>query len=210
MTPSNIALSYITTTRESALAAEVYHPVMLRLSLGLLVVGLFAVGPGGCKDRPATAGDASTGGDGPAVDGRITVDGPPALDSATTGGFVTADVDGVAVRVEIDVRSGTSGLGAGRIWITAGTVSTDAWNLYIDNSVGTSTCPPDWVALFEDTGDVLRAEGGSCSVTVTAAAPALGDVIEGTFTATLKTLAPDAPRTAAVTNGAFRATRNFQ
>ena len=38
------------------------------------------------------------------------------------------------------------------------------------------------------TGDTLRSEGGSCSVTVTAAAPALGDVIEGTFTATLKTL----------------------
>ena len=188
-----------------------YHPVMLRLSLGLLVTGLFAVGPGGCNGGSATAGDASTGGDGPAgSDGRITVDGPPAIDSATAGGFVTADVDGVPVRVEIDLRSGTGGLEPGQIWITAGTVSTNAWNLYIANSVGTSSCPPDWVALFEETGDTLRAEGGSCSVTVTAAAPALGDVIEGTFTATLKTLAPDAPRTAAVTNGAFRATRNFQ
>ena len=47
-------------------------------------------------------------------------------------------------------------------------------------------------------------------MTVTAAAPALGDVIEGTFTATLKTLPPETPRTAVVTNGAFHATRNFQ
>jgi hypothetical protein len=184
---------------------------MLRLSLGLLVIGLVVVGQGGCSSGSATAADASTGGDGPAgIDGRLTVDGPPAIDSSTTGGFVTADVDGVAVRVEIDTRSGTSGLAPGLIWITAGTTSTDAWNLYIPNSVGTSTCPPDWVALFEDTGDGLRSEGGSCSVTVTAAAPALGDVIEGTFTATLKTLPPEAPRTAAVTNGAFHVTRNFQ
>jgi hypothetical protein len=183
---------------------------MLRLSLGLLVGGLCGVGQGGCRDRPATAGDASTGGDGPAgIDGRITVDGPPAIDSATTGGFVTADVDGVTVRVENDVKSGTSGLGPGQIWITAGTTSTNAWNLYIANSVGTSACPPDWVGQFEDTGYLLRSEGGSCSVTVTAAAPAVGDVIEGTFTATLKTLPPETPRTAVVTNGAFHATRNF-
>ena len=184
---------------------------MLRLSLGLLVIGLLVVGQGGCSGGAATAGDASTGGDGPVgIDGRSTVDGPPAIDAAATGGFVTADVDGVPVRVESDLRSGTGGLGPGQIWITAGTTSTNAWNLYIANSVGTSTCPPDWVAMFEDTGDVLRSEGGSCSVTVTAAAPALGDVIEGTFTATLKTLAPETPRTAAVTNGAFHVTRNFQ
>jgi hypothetical protein len=183
---------------------------MLRLSLGLLVGGLCGVGQGGCTDRSATAGDASTGADGPVgIDGRITVDGPPAIDSATTGGFVTAEVDGVMVRVEIDVKSGTSGVGPGRIWITAGTTSTNAWNLYIANSVGTSTCPPDWVGQFEDTGDLLRSEDGSCSVTVTAAAPAVGDVIEGTFTATLKTMAPETPRTAVVTNGAFHATRNF-
>jgi hypothetical protein len=174
------------------------------------VIGLFGLGQGGCSGGAATAGDASTGGDGPArMDGRITVDGPAAIDSATTGGFVTADIDGVTVRVEVDVRSGTSGVGPGQIWITAGTTSTDAWNLYISNSVGTSTCPPDWVGQFEDTGDLLRSEGGSCSVTVTAAAPALGDVIEGTFTATLKTMPPETPRTAVVTNGAFRATRNF-
>ena len=166
---------------------------------------LFGVGQGGCGGGSATAGDASTGGD-----GRITVDGPPAIDSATTGGFVTADVDGVMVRVDIDVKSGTSGLGPGQIWITAGTTSTDAWNLYIANSVGTSTCPPDWVALFEDTGDLLRSEGGSCSVAVTAAAPELGDVIEGTFTATLKMMSSEGPRTATVTNGAFHVTRNFQ
>ena len=171
-------------------------PSCLDLALDYWWWDLFAVGQGGCGAvGPATAGDASTGGDGPAgIDGRITVDGPPAIDSATTGGFVTADVDGVTVRVETDFRSGTGGLAAGQIWITAGhdgdaTRGTSG----LTNSVGTSTCPPDWVALFEDPGrwrhPALRA-AAAAAVTVTAAAPALGDVIEGTFTATLKTMPP--------------------
>jgi len=185
---------------------------MLRLSLGLLVIALCGVGQGGCSERSATAGDASTGGDGPAgIDGRITGDGPPAIDSATTGGFVTADVDGVTVRAEVEPTSGTLGLAAGQIWVNVGlTTNLNGWSLYIPNSLGTSACPPDWVALFEAAGDTLRSDTGSCSVTVTAAAPALGGIIEGTFTATLKTLSSETPRTAAVTNGAFHVTRNFQ
>jgi hypothetical protein len=170
------------------------------------------LGQGGCSGRSATAGDASTGGDGPpGIDGRITVDSKPAWDGTRAGDFVTGDIDGMTVRAEVQPTSGTVGLAAGQIWVNVGlTTNLNGWSLYIPNSVGTSECPPDWVALFEASGDTLRSDTGSCSVTVTAAAPALGDVVEGTFTATLKTLAPDAPRTAAVTNGAFHVTRNFQ
>jgi hypothetical protein len=181
---------------------------MLKLSLGLLVIGLSVIGHGACGRDSATAGDASV-----AIDGRITVDSPPALDAAHPGDFITGDVDGTTVRVEADTMSGTAGLAAGRIWVNAGK-SAPAWNIYIPNSVGTSTCPPDWVALFEVGGAVARSDnpGSSCSVTVTAAAPALGDVIDGTFTATLTTTATSSSpvRTAVVTNGAFHVTRTFQ
>jgi len=175
------------------------------------MVGLFAVLQGACGGGSAKA-DAAAGGDaliGP--DGRLTVDGPPAVDASQTGSFITGDVDGVTVRVETDLMAGTVGLAAGQIWVNAGVLG-PAWNVWATNSVGTSHCPLDWIAVFDPPGggDMLRSEGGTCDVTVTKAAAAVGDVIEGTFTATLRTLPPSDPRTAAVTNGAFHVTRNFQ
>ena len=64
------------------------------------------------------------------------------------------------------------------------------------------------MALFQP-GKMFTVGGGSCSITVTHAAPALGDLLEGTFSATLKTSASTA-ETAVVTNGAFHVTRNFE
>jgi hypothetical protein len=185
---------------------------MLKPSFVLLTIGLFAAAPG-CGGGSATA-DAATGGDAQFdFDGRITVDGPPAIDARQAGSFITGDVDGVTVRVETDLMAGTSGLAAGQIWVNAG-VSGAAWNVWVTNSVGTSSCPPDWIAVYNPpgSGGTLRSDaGGSCEVTVTRAAPALGDVIEGTFSATLKTMeSASTPRTAVVTNGAFHLTRNFQ
>jgi hypothetical protein len=179
---------------------------------GVFIGALLAAAQAGCGGGSATA-DAATGGDAQVgLDGRITVDGPPTIDASQAGSFVTGDVDGVTRRVEVDLRAGTAGLGPGEIWVTAGTSTADAWNVYMPNSVGTSSCPADWVARFEPDGVVLRSDaGGDCSVTVTQAAPAVGDVIEGTFTATLKTMgSASTPRTAVVTNGAFHLTRNFQ
>jgi hypothetical protein len=177
---------------------------------GLLVTGLLCASQAACSGGSAKAGDASTGDDGAlVVDGRILPDGAPALDAAHPGDFISADVDGITVRAELMPSSGTKGANAGEIWVSAGTTSTTlGWNLYIPNAVGTSVCIPDWVALFE-AGRMLRSDRGSCSVTVTAAAPALGDVIEGTFTATLTTLVSPV-ETAVVTNGAFHVTRNFE
>ena len=158
--------------------------------------------------------DAAAGGDaqiGP--DGRVTVDGLPTLDASQAGSFITGDVDGVTVRVESDLMAGTAGLAAGQIWVNGGPLSGTAWNVWFINSVGTSACPPGWIAVFDPPGGggTLRSDaGGTCAVTVTKAAVALGDVVEGTFTATLKTEPPSDPRTATVTNGAFHVTRNFQ
>jgi hypothetical protein len=183
---------------------------MRKLILGLLAAELLAASQGACGGGGAKAGDASATFDGAVVvDSRILPDGPPALDAAHPGDFITADVDGVTVRAELMPSAGTKGLSSpGQIWMNAGTTSaTLGWSLYFPNSVGTSGCIPDWVALFE-VGRMLRSDRGSCSVTVSAAAPALGDVLIGTFTATLTTL--DSPQQYAVTNGAFHVTRNFE
>ena len=68
------------------------------------------------------------------------------------------------------------GAAPGEIWSNAGTTSTTlGWTLYVPNSVGTSTCPRLDGAVRGRPDAALR-RGGSCSVTVTAAAPALGDV----------------------------------
>jgi hypothetical protein len=189
---------------------------MLKLGFVLLVAGLFAVTTAACGGGSASAGDASTsGGDGPiGPDGRMIVEGGPILDVSGPGDFISGDVDGVTVRVEVDLMAGTSGLAAGQIWVNGGPPSGSAWNVWFTNSVGTSTCPPGWIAVYDPPGGggTLRSDaGGSCSVTVTRAAPEAGDVVEGTFTATLKSMSTASPmRTAAVTNGAFHVTRNFQ
>ena len=167
-------------------------------------MALLAASQGACSGGSAAAGDAAAG-----------VDGAPGLDAAHPGDFISADVDGVPVRAELTPTAGTKGLAYGLIWVVAGkTSAADGWNLYILNNVGTNDCPTNWIALFQS-GPTLRSDnpGASCSVTVTAAAPALGDVIEGAFNATL-TAVPEPPATVgaahAVTNGAFHVTRTFE
>jgi len=169
----------------------------------VVALGLLALSSGGCGGgKSASAMDAAGGAGG--GDGSIPVD------AAHPGDFIVADVDGVTVRGEFEPMAGTNGLADGEIWLNAGTTSNlNGWLLYIQNSVGTSACLPNWIALFEGATKRTDNPGGSCSVTVTAAAPALGDVIEGTFTATLATTATP-PTTVTVTNGAFHVTRTNQ
>jgi len=154
--------------------------------LGLLATSLLAAVEGGCGAAAKPAGD-----------------------------FITADVDGVTVRAAFEPAAGTTGVAAGEIWVVAGKTSMiDGWNVYLPNSVGTVACPPSWLALFEPESPVVCSDGpgATCSVTVTAAAPAMGDVIEGAFTAMLSPFGadPSTARIAVVTNGAFHVTRNFQ
>jgi len=160
--------------------------------LGLLALSLLAAVEGGC------GGGAASNPDG-----------------ANSGDFITADVGGVSIRAAFEPAAGTTGVEAGVIWVVAGRTSMlDGWNVYIPNSVGTSACPPSWLALFEPDSPVVCSDGpgATCSVIVTAAAPALGDVVEGTFTATLSPFGtdPSTARTTVVTNGAFHVTRNFE
>jgi len=161
------------------------------LRFGLLAISLLAAVAGGCGGGGASRPDGAQSGD-----------------------FISADVGGVSVRATFQPAAGTSGVDAGEIWLVAGKSSMiDGWNLYIPNSVGTVACPPSWMALFEPESPSVCSDGpgASCSITVTAAAPAMGDVVEGTFSATLSPFGAD-PATApmaVVTNGAFHVTRNF-
>jgi hypothetical protein len=160
---------------------------MLKPSFAL-TLGLFALSQGGCGGMSANA---------------VTFDG------AYSSGYITGDVDGTTVRAELMPAAGISGVADGLIWLNAGTTSVGlGWTLYIENSVGTTTDGSNWVALFQ-TGSTLRSDnpGGTSTVAVTTAAPALGDILEGTFSATVTTMATTS-ETAVVTNGAFHVQRN--
>jgi len=161
------------------------------MKLGLLVMSVLAEVEAGCGSGAASRPDGANSGD-----------------------FIAANVDGVSYLCTFEPSAGTSWDGT-EILLSAGKTSMlDGWNLTVPNSVGTTTCPPSWMALFELDAPIVCSDGpgASCSVTVTAGAPALGDVVEGTFTATLSTLGADplTARRAVVTNGAFHLTRNLQ
>ncbi len=160
---------------------------MLKLSFAV-TLGLFALSQGACGGKSANA---------------VTFDG------AYSSGYITGDVNGTTVRAELMPSAGISGVADGLIWLNAGTTSVGlGWTLYVDNSVGTTTDGANWIALFQ-TGNTLRSdsEGGTSTVTVTTAAPALGDIVEGTFTATVAATGTN-PETGVVTNGAFHVQRN--
>jgi hypothetical protein len=172
---------------------------MLKLGFAPLMVGVLAVSQGACGGGSA-AGDASVG-----LDAPIARDAPRAWDGANPGDFISGDVGGVTIRAELDAEAGTIGLADGQIWVAAGTTSsTRGWTIYLTNSVGTTACPPAWIMLAETGYQRTDYPGGTCSLTVTRAAPALGDVLEGTFSATLATTSG---QTVSVTNGVFRVTR---
>ena len=144
-----------------------------------------------------------------AVEGGCAASNP---DGAVSGDFITADVDGASVRAAFKPGAWASASDPDDLWVVAGKTSIlDGWNLYFPNSVGTTTCPPTWLALFELDSPIICSEGpgAGCSITVTTAALAVGDVVEGTFTATLSPFGADAStaRTAVVTNGVFHVTR---
>jgi hypothetical protein len=156
---------------------------MLKPSFVLLTIGLFALAQGGCGDGSANA----------------------------DGSFITGDVDGATIRAELSPGCGT--FADGRIWAEAEvTLPGMGWTLYMNNSVGTTDCSSAYVELGDNFGDtrpvvISTSPGATCSVTVTAAAPAIGDVLEGTFSMTVPAMPPTITVGFEVTNGAFRVRR---
>jgi hypothetical protein len=177
--------------------------------LGLVGSALLGLAACGSDGGAAADGGGGGGAGGNAGNGGGGLGG--STGSAGTGGgapgFITGTVDGVVVRAEVDPKAGVQGVVGGRIWVVAGTnaTSSQGWNVYVQNHVGMHDCGQGWVGLFDGNGDPRSDEGGGCSVNVTAAAPAIGDVIEGTFSASLKSTTP--ARSVTVTDGAFRVVR---
>ena len=129
--------------------------------------------------------------------------------SAIAGYYITGDVDGVTVRAE---------MGAVAYWwsgIVTGTIAADAsaaswaWSLIVVNGTNVaSNCSAAEIFLYPPGHPEMgfaKSNGGSCSVQVTQAAPNVGDILEGTFTATLAN--PAQTQTKQVTNGRFRVPR---
>jgi hypothetical protein len=176
---------------------------VLKLSFALIVIAPFAAVQAGCGGGLAK-GDASTGGD-------------AQVDQGPSGSFITADVDGQTIRAAMASACGTGGVMDGQIWATVAMATLGlSWTLHMDNRVGTTDCPSAFVELADNFGDappglISNVPDASCSVTVTAAAPAIGDVLEGTFIATVPTVPPAFPAAVhQVSNGAFRVTRDRQ
>jgi hypothetical protein len=167
-------------------------------------------GGGAATDGGGSAGATAGSGGGSAGGGSGGAGGSSSGGSGAGGavaGYITGTVDGVVYRAEFDPKAGVQGVLGGRIWMTAGTnaMVTRGWNVYAQNQVGMHDCSQGWVGLFDGNGDPRSDMGGSCNVDVTSAAPEIGDVIAGTFTATLTSMTP--PRTVTVTDGAFRVVR---
>lgn len=126
-----------------------------------------------------------------------------------TGGFITADVDGVTIRAEMRAVSyWWSGLQQG--FIEADAQNADwQWALVLRNVAGPAGCAGGYIVL-QPVNAAAMAYGtfgseGACAVDLMAPAANVGDVLGGTFTATLDQMS--GPMLKQVTNGSFRVPR---
>jgi hypothetical protein len=143
---------------------------------------------------------------------QLDAGGPLQPDAATadaalpTGGFITAEVDGVTIRAETQAVSyWWSGLQQG--WIEADAQNADwQWVLILRNTPGPAC---GYVVLQPVNASTMAFASygteGECAVDVTAAAADVGDVLEGTFTATLDQVSGTMLKQ--VTGGSFRLPR---
>lgn len=168
-----------------------------RIALGMAVATLAGAACSGSTQRP-------DGG------GQLQPDGAGSDAGLPTGGFITGDVDGVTIRAEMRAVSyWWSGIQDG--WLGAEAQNAEwQWSLVLPNATGPlAACSGGYVVL-QTAGSGTMAFGsfgadGACAADVTAAAPDVGDVFEGMFTATLDQVSGAMLKQ--VTNGAFRVPR---
>ena len=121
--------------------------------------------------------------------GQLQPDGAGSDAGLPTGGFITADVDGVTIRGEMRAVSyWWSGIQEG--WIASQAQNAEwQWGLVLRNATGPAACSGGSIFLQPAASGSMAfgsfGAGGACAADVTAAAPNVGDVFEGTFTATL-------------------------
>jgi len=138
--------------------------------------------------------------------GQLQPDSAATDTALPTGGFITGDVDGVTIRAELQAVSyWWSGLQQG--WLEADAQNAEwQWVLIVRNAPGPAC---GYVVLQPvNVGTMAFATygiDGACNIDLTAAAPEVGDVLEGTFTATLDQVS--GPMLKQVTGGSFRVPR---
>lgn len=181
-----------------------------------LLLGWLALACGSSdRSEPASSGGApagggaGTGGSGSGGKaGGSGASGAAGKVAGTTGASIAADIDGVTVLADLEARSlWFQGLADFSIALTAST-KTQRWFILTDNAVGTTTCLSGgyYIELTAEDpapGGATHKDPGTCNVTLSAAAPEMGDVVEGTFSATLV----DGDAVHEVTNGSFHLPR---
>jgi hypothetical protein len=122
--------------------------------------------------------------------------------------FVGAVVDGVPTRAEWGVQAyWFKGLLDGWLMVE-GHTDDRVFNLLVMNALSSDACSYMVFGDLPRTSTTDRGsfvEGGSCSVKVTATAPNIGDVLEGTFSGLVGAIGVS--RILTVTDGRFRAPR---
>ena len=160
-------------------------------------------GTGGSAEHGGTAGDDAGG-----------------ASAAQPGGssdefFVEARVEGELVRLDVNARAfWFQGLARGNLYVEAETEEV-GWALLVPNHDGANSCGAGTITLIHYDGDdatyhmsdpFLEVQHG-CSLLVDHAAPAVGDVMQGTFAGELTTILAGPYVTISVTEGAFRVPR---
>jgi hypothetical protein len=173
-----------------------------------------SAGAAGSAGSSGGAGGSGRGGGGGGTAGAGGAGGASGSGGTGAGGtsaaYIVADIDGVTTRAEVEAASyWFQGIASFDIALSAkpGTAAnTLRWFILAPNDRGTFTCMPGarYIELTPTAqGGATHTSPGTCSVTITAAAPNVGDVVQGTFTATL--VGQGTVR--AVTNGSFRLPR---
>jgi hypothetical protein len=164
---------------------------------------------GGVSGRGGESGGAGVGG-GAGTGGR---GGANASGSGGTGGtsseyFISAVVDGVPVRAEMNVQAlWFQGLTEAQLALE-GSTADRRFDVVVGNYASSNSCiylvlTPVPEVPGQAAGSFV--DGGSCEMTLAAAAPKVGDVLEGTFSAVVGTIG--AAPLVTLTDGRFRAPR---
>jgi hypothetical protein len=125
---------------------------------------------------------------------------------------VVGDRDGVTVRGETQaVAYWFQGLTDGSI-VIEGSDDEWTWYLLVTNSETASACAGGYLELIKRGSNGIDGfasfhAGGACTVAVTHAAPAVGDLLEGTFAATVYPILGPNTSPTSITNGRFRVPR---
>jgi hypothetical protein len=166
-----------------------------------------AGGSGGVSASAGENGRAGTSGGGPAG-GVGGASGGGGANGGSSEYFVSALVDGTPVRAEMNVRTyWFQGLSEAQLALE-GSTADRRFDFVFGNYVAENPCNYvvlNSVPVVGGQAEASFVEGGRCDMTLTALAPNVGDIIEGTFSAVVGPLGSGPLVT--LTEGRFRAPR---